>query len=140
MSDLKTKETNISIEEYLQAIADETRREDSKIILSILEEITKEKPKVWSGGMVGFGKYTYHRKGSKKELEFFKMGFAARKTRLSLYLTCDLTKYDQLISKLGKCKTGKGCLHFNRLTDIDLSILKQLIQTAHITENYSTQS
>ncbi len=136
MSGLKTKETNKSVAEYIESIENETRREDSRVILALLEEVTGEKPKIWGDSMVGFGKYQYHRKGSKEEFEFFKAGFAARKTRLTLYLTCDLSKYADLIGNLGKCKTGKGCLHINKLKDVDLDVLKQLIQTANDKEVY----
>ncbi len=130
MAGLKTKESNKSVDEYLDAIENEAKREDSKVLAALIEKTTGEKPKIWGDSMVGFGKYQYHRKGSKEELEWFQVGFAARKTRLTLYLSCDLSKYDDLISNLGKCKHGKGCLHINKLKDVDIDVLTQLIEKA----------
>ncbi len=128
MAGLKTKETNKSINDYIDSIENESKREDSKTLLALMEDATGEKPVIWGDSMVGFGKYKYHRKGSKEELEWFKSGFATRKTKLTLYLTCDLSKYESLMKNLGKYKHGKGCLYINKLKDVDLDILKQLIE------------
>ena len=76
--------------------------------------------------MIGFGKYKYTRKGKKEELEWFNVGFAPRKGRLTIYLTCYLEN-EPLIKKLGKVTHGKGCLHIKKLVDVDMDILKKLI-------------
>ena len=97
--------------------------------LAIMEEITGCKPKIWGDNfIVGFGKYKYKRKGGKEELEWFHMGFAPRKTKLTVYLTLDISQEEDLLKKLGKCKWGKGCLYINKLADVDLDILKELIK------------
>jgi hypothetical protein len=88
--------------------------------------ITGKKPKMW-GSIIGFGNYKYKRKGGKEEFEWFNIGFAPRKDRLTFYLTCYLDK-EPLIKKLGKCKHGKGCLHIKKLEDINLDILIKLIE------------
>ena len=96
-------------------------------MLKIITDITGKKPRIWGDNfIIGFGKYKYKRKGSKQEYEWFNVGFAPRKDKLTLYLTCYLEK-EPLIKKLGKCTHGKGCLHIKKLEDVDMTILKKLI-------------
>jgi hypothetical protein len=124
---LANKETNKSVSDFLNSIKDEEKREDSKKLSKIIQKITGKKPKIWGNNFfIGFGKYKYKRKDSKEELEWFNVGFAPRKTNITLYLTCYLEK-EPLIKKLGKCKHAKGCLYINSLKDIDLDVLKKLI-------------
>ncbi len=128
MAGLVTKETNKSVARFIDAVSNQTRREDSKTLLAMMEEITGFKPKVWGDNfIIGFGKYSYKRKSGNDKFEWFHVGFAPRKNRLTLYLTFDLTKEKALLDKLGKCKYGKGCLHINKLADVDLNVLKKLI-------------
>ena len=122
---LKTVETKKSVTEFVNSIKDESQRKDAKFLVKLISKITGKKPKIW-GTIIGFGKYKYHRKNSKEEFEWFNVGFAPRKDRLTLYLTCYLEN-EPLIKKLGKCKHGKGCLHIKKLEDVDLDILKKLI-------------
>ena len=122
---LKTVETKKSVTEFVNSIKDESQRKDAKFLVKLISKITGKKPKIW-GTIIGFGKYKYHRKNSKEEFEWFNVGFAPRKDRLTLYLTCYLEN-EPLIKKLGKCKHGKGCLHIKMLEDVDLDILKKLI-------------
>ena len=123
---LKTVETKKSVTTYVNSIDDESKRKDVKALVKIIQEITKKQPKLW-GTIIGFGKYTYHRKNSKEELEWFYVGIAPRKTNISIYLTCQLDK-EPLVKKLGKCTFGKGCIYIKKLEDIDLDILKELIK------------
>jgi len=86
---LKTTETKKSVIACINSIKNETIRKDAKYLLSLIKEITKQKPKIWGDNfMIGFGKYKYHRKNSKEEFEWFNIGFAPRKDKLTLYLTC----------------------------------------------------
>lgn len=94
----------------------------------MMEEITGEPAKIWGDNfIIGFGKYTYTRKGGKEEFEWFRTGFAPRKTKLTVYLSFDIEK-EELIQSLGKCKYGRGCLYINKLADVDLEVLKKLIE------------
>jgi hypothetical protein len=94
-----------------------------------MQEITGSEPKIWGDyNIIGFGKYSYKRKGGKEEFEWFHTGFAARKAKITLYLTMDISQEKELLDQLGKCKWGKGCLYINKLADIDVDILKKLIQ------------
>lgn len=129
MAGLATKETNKSVDSFIESITNKSKQEDSKILLQLIEKTTGYPPKIWGENfIIGFGKYTYTRKNSKEEFEWFNVGFAPRKTKITLYLTMDISQETELLSQLGKCKWGKGCLYINKLADIDLTILKQLIK------------
>ncbi len=124
---LKTTPTNKSVSKLINSIENERIKKDAKQLLKIITDITGKKPRIWGDNfIIGFGKYKYKRKGSKQEYEWFNVGFAPRKDKLTLYLTCYLEK-EPLIKKLGKCTHGKGCLHIKKLEDVDMTILKKLI-------------
>ncbi len=104
---LATIETNKSVKDFVNSIKNKTIQEDTKTLLKLFQKITGKKPKIWGDNfMIGFGKYKYKRKGGKEELEWFNAGFAPRKDKLTIYLTCYLDK-EPLVKKLGKCKHGK---------------------------------
>ena len=123
---LSTVETGRSVSEYLGSVED-VRRKEALVLINLIGKVTGEKARLWgSGPIVGFGKYSYRRKNSKEDLEWFRVGFALRKGKISIYLTCDLEK-EPLVRELGKCSWGKGCLYVKRLDDIDLDVLEKLI-------------
>jgi hypothetical protein len=126
---LATQETNNSPEDFINTIDNESKRIDGLKLLEIMKEVTGWEPKVWGDNfIVGFGKYSYTRKGNKEKFEWFKVGFAPRKTKITVYLTFDIEKETKLLEKLGKHKHGRGCLYLNKLADVDLEILKLLIE------------
>jgi len=132
MAGLVTKETERSVSNYIDNVDNASKREDAYVLIKLIEEITGQKAKVWGNDkvadfLIGFGKYTYKRKSGKEEFEWFNVGFAPRKTKLTVYLTFDINKEKELVSQLGKCKWGKGCLYINKLADINIEVLKQLI-------------
>lgn len=125
---LATQETDKDAWAYIESIENISKREDAKTIASMMQEITGHEPKIWGDYfIIGFGKYSYMRKGSKEEFEWFRTGFAPRKDKLTLYLTMDIAKEKELLDVLGKCKHGRGCLYINKLADVDLDVLKKLI-------------
>ena len=129
MAGLVNKETDKNVSEFIESIPNGSKKEDSKVLLNVMKEVTGYEPKIWGDNfIIGFGKYTYRRKGKKEEFEWFNVGFAPRKNKLSIYLTFDINQESELIQKLGKCKWGKGCLYINKLADIDINVLKQLIE------------
>lgn len=133
MAGLATKETNRSVENFINGIDNASKQEDARILVDLIEDVTGVKAKVWGNEkvpdfLIGFGKYTYTRKGSKEEFEWFHTGFAARKTKITVYLTFDISQQEEALKKLGKCKWGKGCLYINKLADIDLDVLRTLIE------------
>ena len=124
--ELKTKETEASVEDFINQIADENVREDSKKIAEMMQKATKSEPKMWGASIVGFG--TYHYKyASGREGDWMRIGFSPRKQNLTLYIMDGFEKYDELMANLGKYKTGKSCLYVKRLSDVDEKVLKELI-------------
>lgn len=127
---IKTKETGASVENFLNSVKDEGQRKDSFIILKLMQKASKEKPKMWGSSMIGFGNKIYKSPATGREVEWFKIGFSPRKTNISLHLVLDIKKHAAELKKLGKHKTGVGCLYINRLDDVDLKVLEKLINTA----------
>ena len=126
MAELKTKPNKLSVEKFLNSIKDEKKKADSFKVLELMKKITKEEPVMWGPSIVGFGKYHY-KYASGREGEFFVTGFSPRKQNLTLYIMSGFKKYDGLMKKLGKYKTGSSCLYINKLEDVDLKVLKSLI-------------
>ena len=133
MSGLVTRETDRSVIAFINTLSSVSKQEDSKRLLSLINEITGHKAKIWGNEkapdfIIGFGKYQYKRKGSNEVLEWFNIGFAPRKSKTTIYLNVDLNEEDVLLRQLGKCKWGKGCLYINKLDDIDIDCLRSLIE------------
>ena len=127
MAELKTKETTVSVEEFLDEVADEQVRRDSEKISALMEKATGAKPKMWGASIIGFGK-RHLKYESGRELDWMEIGFSPRKQNLTLYLNIGEGWDEALLSKLGKHKLGKGCLYFKRLSDIDEKVLDELIE------------
>jgi hypothetical protein len=127
MAELKTKVTKASVDQFLQGINDEKKREDCYQILKIMKRATKAEPKMWGSSIIGFGDYHYVY-ASGREGDWFVTGFSPRAQNLTLY---SMGGFDpELLKKLGKYKTGKGCLYIKRLEDVDLKVLDELIKTS----------
>ena len=125
-AELKTKPNKASVDKFLNAVKDEKRRDDCFQVLDIMKKITKEEPIMWGPSIVGFGSYHYKYE-SGREGDMCITGFSPRKQNLSIYILPGFSKFDLLMKKLDKYKTGKSCLYINKLEDIDLKVLKQLI-------------
>jgi hypothetical protein len=96
----------------------------------MMEKMTKEKPKMWGSSMIGFGDVRYKSPATGREVDWFNIGFSPRKANLSLHLNLNLQQHADALNKLGKHKTGAGCLYINKLSDIDLTVLEQMIAAA----------
>jgi hypothetical protein len=127
-AELKTKATRADVEKFLNSIKDEKKRDDSFKILKMMKQITKAEPKMWGSSIVGFGDYHY-KYASGREGDWFLTGFSPRKQSLTLYMMSYLEKHEDILKKLGKFKTGKGCLYINKLEDVNMKVLKELITT-----------
>lgn len=125
-AELKTKKNEASVEDFLNAITDEARRKDCFTVLELMKKATKAEPKMWGGSIVGLGDYHY-KYASGRESDWFQMGFSPRKDALTLYLLPGLEAHTDSLAKLGKHKTGKGCLYIKSLADIDLKVLKAML-------------
>lgn len=131
MAENKTQKTKASVEDFINAINHEGKRKDAFEILKMMKTITKEDPKMWGTSIIGFGDVHY-KYASGREGDWFKVGFSLRKANISLYLMgCDISKADNILSRLGKHKTGMGCLYVNKLVDIDAAVLKELIKEGY---------
>ncbi|MBK5285651.1 MAG: DUF1801 domain-containing protein [Bacteroidia bacterium] len=127
MAELKTKKTELSVDTSLKKIPEAQKRKDSLTILSLMEKATKAKGKMWGASIIGFGdRHLKYESG--RELNWFVMGFSPRKQNLTLYISGAVHKQKSLLKKSGKHKTGKGCLYINKLEEIDLTILKEIIK------------
>ena len=126
MAEIKTKQTDASVLDFINSVDDAQKREDSLKLLAIFEELIGGKPKMWGPAIVGFGTYHYKYE-SGREGDWFLAGFSPRKQNISIYVMCGLTKSQQLLDKLGKHNTGKSCLYIKRLADVDESVLCELI-------------
>lgn len=126
MADLKTKKNEQDVEAYLNSVEHDKRREDSFEVLELMKDVTGEEPKMWGSSIVGFGDYHYKYE-SGREGDWFVTGFAPRKKALTLYIMAGFDGYEDLLSNLGKFKTGKSCLYINKIEDVDLDVLRELV-------------
>lgn len=126
MSDLKTKKNDASVEEFLAGIPQARRREDCRTVVEMMTKITGDEPAMWGTSIIGFG--TYHYKyASGREGDWPITGVSPRKQSLTLYIMPGFDRYEELMGKLGKHKTGVSCLYVNKLEDIDLPTLRKLV-------------
>jgi hypothetical protein len=139
MAELKTKPTSTSVAAFLEAIDNPSRADDARTIKALMERLTGEKPKMWGPSIVGFGNYHY-KYDSGHEGDFFITGFSPRKKALTLYIMPGFGRYDGLMARLGKYKTGKSCLYINKLSDVDMDVLEELIASSYawMRENYGS--
>ena len=124
--ELKTKINDASVDDFLNSVTDEQKREDCFEILRLMEQVTQEQPKMWGASIVGFG--SYHYKGaSGREGDWLLTGFSPRKGNLTLYILGGFDLHQDLLKKLGKHKTSVGCLYIKKLEDVDQDVLKELV-------------
>lgn len=128
MSELKTKANKASVTQFINTIEDPVKQQDCKTLLNIISKITGSEPVMWGSSIIGYGNYHY-KYVSGREGDWFVTGFSPRKQSLTIYLTAGIKDPD-LFEKLGKHKTGKGCLYIKRLADVDQEILKQIISNS----------
>jgi Domain of unknown function (DU1801) len=127
VAELKTKQTELSVDTYIDAIADDSRRQDCRALVKLMAKATNAEPKIWGSSIVGFGSYHY-KYASGHEGDACLVGFASRKNDLTLYMMSGLERHDSLMATLGKHKTGNSCLYVKRLADIDLKVLAELVK------------
>jgi predicted CopG family antitoxin len=126
MAELKTKPTAESVSDFLDKVSHPSRRQDCLTVLEIMKDVTKEEPKMWGSSIVGFGRYRYKYE-SGREGEWMITGFSPRKNDLTLYIMRGFESFPELMKRLGKHKTGKSCLYIKKLADVDLSVLRELV-------------
>jgi hypothetical protein len=127
MAELKTKPTQVDVLDFLGKLSDDQRRNDCLVVLELMKAATGADPLMWGASIVGFGRYQY-RYESGRTGEWPVIGFSPRKNDLTLYIMPGFDRYESLLARLGKHKTGKSCLYLKRLSDVDLVVLKELIE------------
>jgi hypothetical protein len=126
MAEAKTKPTSASIEEYLASRASKEQLVDCEALLTLLQRVTGQAPRMWGPSIVGFGSYRYPL-ASGKFGESCATGFAVRGKELVVYLVAEAPDQASLLATLGKHKFGKACLYFKRLADLDQKVLEKLV-------------
>lgn len=130
MAEIKTKPTSASVEDFINSVKEEQKRKDSFVILEMMKKATGEDPKMWGSSLIGFGNVTIKSPATGREVDWLRIGFSPRKANLSLYLTGNVKQHAAALEKLGKHKTGVGCIYINKLADIDLKVLKGMIEAS----------
>lgn len=123
-------ETDDSVQNFLNAVKHPKRQKDALAIYQIMKSVSQQSAKMWGKSIIGFGRYKYEYKSGRKG-EFFKIGFSPRKQAISIYFMNGFYENTELLNKLGKFKTSKACLYINKVEDINLDILRLLIQDSY---------
>ena len=127
MATLKTQANDADVGAFLDAVEHETRRSDARVLLDMMTRVTGCEPVMWGPSIVGFDQYQY-RYDSGREGDFFITGFSPRKSAMTVYIMPGFSEYADLMTKLGKHKTGRSCLYINKLADVDLGVLEELVR------------
>ena len=140
MADNKTRPTGASVSALINAIEEPQRRADVRKVAAMMKTATGSRPKMWGESIVGYGSYRY-RYDSGREGEFMITGFSPRKQALTIYIMPGFSRYDALMARLGRYRTGKSCLYLRRLADVDEDVLRQLItrSVADMRAKYETR-
>ncbi|MBZ6526715.1 DUF1801 domain-containing protein [Aerococcaceae bacterium DSM 111021] len=137
MSEAKYKPTGEDVHEFIESIDSKQKQIDSYVLLDLFKEVTGEDPQMWYPNIIGFGNYHYvYDSGREGDASY--LAFSPRKAKFSLYLSTEFENKDDLLSQLGKHTTGKMCIYVNKLADIDLNILKTMLENsfAHTLNKY----
>ena len=133
MTDAKTQITDVDPADLIEAVEPERKREEARVLDTLFRKVTGKQPQMWGPSIIGYGEYrtTYD---SGRDVHWMRSGFSPRKAKHSLYLMggyCDEVagkRRDALLEKLGKYKTGKSCLYVNKLADVDMDVLEELLR------------
>jgi hypothetical protein len=129
MAELKTKQTNADVTEFINTFADtEQKRNDSFALLKLMQDITGFEPRMWGESMIGFGSYHYKSERSSQQGDWLLVGFSPRKAAISLYVYTGLKEHEHLLKDLGKFKIGKACIYIKKLSDINQEVLVKMIR------------
>jgi hypothetical protein len=127
MSELKTKPTLAKPTDFIATVSNETRKADAFKLLEIMTRLSGCEPKMWGDTLIGYGEYHY-KYASGHEGDFMRTGFSPRKANLVVYIIPGYSQFSEILSRLGKHKLGKSCLYINKLADVDMVVLEELIR------------
>jgi hypothetical protein len=128
--EIQTKPTSAVAMDFINAVKDEQKRKDSFVLMEMMKKATGEEPVLWSNSVIGFGNKRYKSPATGREVDWLRIGFSPRKANLSLYISMDIKEHAAALKKLGKHKTGVGCLYINKLEDVDLKVLEGIIEAS----------
>ena len=129
MASPKTIPTTQDVINYINDLPDQRRRDEGFLLLELYKKITKLEPRMWGPSIIGFGSYHYKYE-SGHEGNAALLAYSPRKQRLVLYVLNNFDNQEDLLQKLGKHKTGKVCLYINKLADVDLVVLKKIVEAS----------
>lgn len=137
MTELKTKASDASVNDFLDSVPNDQVRNDCQTIVQIMQDATNSSAKMWGSSIIGFGTYHY-RYASGREADWMRIGFSPRKQNMVLYIASGFEEYKELLAQLGKHSIGKSCLYIKKLSDVDVPTLEKLIQGSvkHMLEKY----
>lgn len=136
-SQLKTRPNDADVGAFIAAVDDDQKRADALELLDMMQRVTGCEPVMWGTSIIGFGTYSYTNTTG-REAEWCATGFSPRKSALTIYIMPGFSKFEPLLARLGKYKTGKSCLYIKRLSDVDRETLERLVGEAYagIREKY----
>lgn len=127
LAEIKTKPTVVSTEDFINTVADEQKRKDCFVLVEMMKKATGEEPVMWGGSIIGFGNMRYESPRTGRQVDWFLVGFSPRKANLTLYIGAGSEAHAEALKILGKHKVNGGCLHINKLADVDLNVLQGMI-------------
>ena len=135
----KTQPTDVSPADFIASVEHDRRREDAEVLLKWFEDVTGYAPKMWGSSLIGYGRYHY-KYDSGREGDMLVTGFSPRKANLVMYIMPGYRDMGEKLARLGKHKLGKSCLYINKLADIDMDVLREIVEdgVAYMTEHYET--
>ncbi len=129
MAELKTKQNNADINEFVNSFADtEEKRKDSFELIKLMRDFTGHEPRMWGSSIIGFGSYHYKSERSRQEGDWPLIGFSPRKAAISLHVYTGAKEHEHLLEGLGKFKMGTACIYIKKLSDINQDVLRQLMK------------
>lgn len=132
MAELKTKPTKASAVNFIKSVKDLKKQRDSLVLLKLFAGATGQKPRMWGTAIVGYGMYHYQSERSAQQGDWPLVAFSPRKQNLTLYIMPGFTGLKGELKKLGKHRTSKGCLYINKLEDVNIAVLKQIIKKSFV--------
>jgi hypothetical protein len=137
MSENKTKPTSANVEDFINSVDNDIRRQDGFAVLDVMKRVSGEEPVMWGPSIIGFGQYHY-KYDSGREGDMCKIGFSPRKANTVLYIMGGHEQFQPIFDRLGKYKQGKSCVYITNLKNVDMDVLEELVQADwdHMTEKY----
>ena len=127
MTENKTQATDVDVETFIAGVLPDRRREDSVVLNQLFQDVTGWKPRMWGPTIIGYGEYHYTYE-SGREGDFLATGFSPRKANMVLYIMPGYAEFGDILDRLGKHKLGKSCLYINKLADVDLDVVAEIIK------------